>query len=76
MEQQEKATITLDDKNYVIEDLSEKAQYCINQLQDLQQQINLARGRLDQLAMSEQGFMDLLREAVAEEPEEAVVVED
>jgi FtsZ-binding cell division protein ZapB len=69
MEQQEKATITLDGNNYVIEDLSEKAQYCIGQIQDLQQQSNAARARLDQLVMSENGFMEKLREAIAE-PEE------
>lgn len=75
MEQQEKATITLDGKNYVVEDLNEKAQYCIGQLQDLQQQANAARARLDQLAMAEKGFMDMLKEAVNEEPEEAQIAE-
>lgn len=76
MEQQEKATITLDGKNYVVEDLNEQAKYCISQIQDIQQQVGSTRARLDQLSMSEKGFMDLLREAVAEQPEEAEVVED
>jgi FtsZ-binding cell division protein ZapB len=69
MQQQEKPTISFEGKNYVVEDLNEKAQYCISQIQDIQQQTNAARARLDQLSMSEKGFMDMLREALTEEPE-------
>jgi hypothetical protein len=69
MEQQEKATITLDEKTYVVEDLPQGAQYCLGQLQDLQQQGNAARARVDQLAMAEQGFMNALREEIAKSEE-------
>ena len=62
MEQQEKATITIDDKNYVVEDLSEKAQYCIAQVQDLRQQETAAKARLDQLQVAAQGFTNILKE--------------
>ena len=74
MENQEKATITLDDKTYTIEDLSQGAQYCLGQIQDLQQQGQMARARVDQLAMAEQGFMQALKEEIAkgEEAEEVV----
>lgn len=61
MEQQEKATITIDGKNYIIEDLSEGARYCISQIQDLQQQAAATRARVDQLEMANQGFMTALR---------------
>jgi FtsZ-binding cell division protein ZapB len=61
MEQQEKATITIDDKNYIIEDLPDGAKYCIRQIQDLQQQSAAARARVDQLEMANQGFMTALR---------------
>jgi len=74
MEQQEKATITLDDKTYVVEDLSEGAQYCLAQLQDLQQQGNAARARVDQLGMAEQGFMNALREEIRKSEEGDVEV--
>jgi DNA-directed RNA polymerase subunit L len=67
MENQEKATITLDDKTYTVEDLSQAAQYCLAQIQDLQQQSNTARARVDQLAMAEQGFMNTLRDEIAKE---------
>jgi hypothetical protein len=71
MENQEKATITLDDKEYVVEDLPQAAQYCLQQVQDLQQQANAARARVDQLAMAEQGFISALREELAKSEEEA-----
>lgn len=77
MENQEKATITLDDKEYVVEDLPQAAQYCLQQVQDLQQQANAARARVDQLAMAEQGFISALREEIAKSEKEAEeVVED
>lgn len=71
MENQEKASITLDDKEYVVEDLPQAAQYCLQQVQDLQQQANAARARVDQLAMAEQGFISALREELAKSEEEA-----
>jgi prefoldin subunit 5 len=61
METQEKPTITIDDKSYIIEDLSEAARYCIAQIQDLQQQVQGARARVDQLEMANRGFMDALK---------------
>jgi hypothetical protein len=73
METQEKPTITLDDKNYIIEDLPETARYCIGQLQDLQQQSQATRARLDQLEMSSRGFTDMLRQEIAKMNEPEVV---
>ena len=73
---QEKPTLVFDDNNYVIEDLSEKAQYLVGQLQDLAQQGNATRARLDQIEVARQGFTDMLREELADEPAEAEVVEE
>lgn len=67
METQEKPTITLDGKNYIVEDLSDTAKYCVGQLQDLQQQMQATRAKVDQIEMSVRGFTDLLRKEVAEE---------
>ena len=72
---QEKPTLVFDDNNYVIEDLSEKAQYIVSQLQDLAQQANAQRARLDQIEVARAGFTDMLREELAEEPAEGEVVE-
>ena len=73
---QEKPTLVFDDNNYVIEDLSEKAQYIVGQLQDLAQQGNATRARLDQIEVARSGFTDMLREELTAEPAEAGVVEE
>ena len=61
METQEKPTITIDDKNYIVEDLPDGAKYCIAQIQDLQQQTQAARARVDQLEMANRGFVEALK---------------
>jgi len=73
---EEKPTLVFEDNNYVIEDLSEKAQYLVGQLQDLAQQGSVTRARLDQIEVARQGFTDMLREELAAEPAEADVVEE
>ena len=72
---QEKPTLVFDDKNYAIEDLSDKAQYLVGQLQDLAQQGNATRARLDQIEVARQGFTEMLRQELAEEPAEGEVVQ-
>mgnify|MGYP003636284103 CR=1 FL=1 len=67
-EAQEKAMITLDGVEYVVEDLPDNAKYCLQQLEDIEGQARQARVRLDQLAMSEKGFIAQLKvEVDAEE---------
>jgi hypothetical protein len=73
---QEKPTLVFDDNNYVIEDLSDKAQYIVGQLQDLAQQANGSRARLDQIEVARNGFTEMLRAELVEEPAEAEVVEE
>ena len=71
---QEKPTLVFDDNNYVIEDLSEKAQYIVGQLQDLAQQANSTRARLDQIEVARSGFTNMLRAELTAEPAEGEVV--
>ena len=71
---QEKPTLVFDDNNYGFEDLSEKAQYIVGQLQDLAQQGNATRARLDQIEVARSGFTEMLREELAAEPAEGEVV--
>ena len=65
----DKPVLTLNGKNYVIEDLSDQAKYCVAQIQDLDQQISQTKARLDQLEVAKRGFTDLLTQEV-EKPEE------
>ena len=63
----EKATLVFDDKNYVIEDLSDQARYIVAQLQDLAQQESSAKAKLDQVTVASEGFKNLLRNQIAED---------
>ena len=55
-------TISMNDKEYKVDDLSEKAKYLVSQVQDMQTQGNQARARLDQIEVGIRGFTNLLQE--------------
>ena len=74
-EVQQKPTLVFNDKNYVIEDLSEKSQYLIAQLQDLNAQKAQTSARLDQISVGIDGFTGLLTKEL-EESEEVEVEEE
>ena len=72
-------TISLNDKEYKVDELSEKAKYLVSQVQDMQTQANQSRARLDQIEVGIRGFTGLLQEelenpAPTEAPEEGEVV--
>ena len=69
---QDKPTLTFNDKNYVIEDLSDEARYIVAQLQDLQAQESQTAARLDQIKVATDGFKTLLNAQLEkdENPEE------
>lgn len=62
-------TISMNGKDYDMDQVSEKAQYLVSQLKDLQTQATQLRGRLDQVDVCTRGFTQLL-EAELESPEE------
>ena len=45
----DKPTLNFEDKNYVIEDMSDQARYIVAQLQDLQAQESQHKAKLDQV---------------------------
>ena len=49
-------TISLNDKEYKVDELSDKARYLVSQVQDMQTQANQARARLDQIEVGIRGF--------------------
>jgi hypothetical protein len=72
-------TISLNDKEYKVDELSEKAKYLVSQVQDMQTQANQSRARLDQIEVGIRGFTGLLQEelenpAPTEAPAEGEVV--
>ena len=42
-------TISLNDKEYKVDELSDKAKYLVSQVQDMQTQANQTRAKLDQI---------------------------
>ena len=68
--QQEEPVLVLDDKKYVISELSDEAKYivaCLNSLTAKKQNLQM---ELDQVNVASQGFTDRLKEAVENPPEE------
>ena len=55
-------TISMNDKEYKVEDLSDKAKYLVSQVQDMQTQANQTRAKLDQIEVGIRGFTNLLQE--------------
>jgi len=55
-------TISMNDKEYKVDDLSEKSKYLVSQVQDMQTQANQTRAKLDQIEVGIRGFTSLLQE--------------
>jgi hypothetical protein len=79
MENQEKSNVvTIDGKEYKIEDFSPDQTYLINQIKDLQTKSASLRFQLDQVSVAQTAFTNSLIESVkkeeqaAEQPSEAV----
>jgi len=64
--------LMLNDKKYIISDLSDEAKYCVAQLQSIQNQISNTTASLDQLQMASVGFTDKLTEHVESDDTEPV----
>jgi outer membrane murein-binding lipoprotein Lpp len=67
-------TLSMNDKEYKVEDLSEKAKYLISQLQDMQGQENQARARIDQIQVGITGFTNLLQQELENPDDDEEVV--
>jgi FtsZ-binding cell division protein ZapB len=72
-------TISMNDIEYKVDELSEKAKYLVSQVQDMQTQANQTRAKLDQIQVGITGFTNLLQEelenpAPTEAPAEREVV--
>ena len=55
-------TISMNDIEYKVDELSEKARYLVSQVQDMQAQGNQTRAKLDQIEVGIRGFTNLLQE--------------
>jgi len=72
VEQQQEPVLVLDDKKYVISELSDEAKYivaCLNSLNAKQQNFQM---ELDQVRVATEGMTAKLKEAVEKEDEEVI----
>ena len=72
----EEPVLVLDDKKYVISELSDTAKYMVQALNNLQQKIAVNRMEHDQFIIAQEGFTSRLRDEVEKEPEEVIVEEE
>jgi len=73
-EKEQKPVLTFDDKEYVIEDMTDEQKGILNHINDLQNKMNSMQFNLDQISVGKEAFISKLREAL-EEPEAEVVEE-
>jgi len=72
---EEVKTVTLNDTQYNVDDMSERGQYIVAQLGEIQTETQELKFKLDRLEVARKGFVELLSAEVEEQPAEAEVVE-
>ena len=63
---EDKKVITIDDKDYTEDQLTDAQRVMINHVNSLQQKINSAEFNLDQLKVGKQAFMTMLKNSLEE----------
>ena len=74
MGKDEKTPITVNDKEYFIEDMTDEQVTCINHIKDLDRKLSSARFNVDQLTVGRDAFVNML--AASLEQVEQVTDED
>ena len=69
-EKEKKPVLNLDDKEYVIEDMTDEQKMMVNHINDLQNKQNTNQFMGDQLAVGKEAFINMLRTSLTEEVEE------
>jgi hypothetical protein len=64
MAETKKTTITIDDVEYIFEDMTPKQQVMVNHIADLERKIGSSQFNLDQLNVGKDAFIKLLKEAL------------
>jgi len=68
-ENTKKTQITIDDVEYVYEDLAKEQQMLFNHCIDLDRKISSAQFNLDQLSVGKNAFMEMLKKSLEAKPE-------
>ena len=67
-DKKEKPVLNLDDKEYIIEDMTDEQKMMVNHINDLQNKQNTNQFMADQLSVGKEAFINMLRSSL--EPEE------
>jgi hypothetical protein len=74
-EKEKKPVLNFDDKEYIIEDMTDEQKSMVNHINDLQNKQNTNQFMADQLAVGKEAFINMLRTSLTAEPEEVEEVE-
>ena len=69
---EKKPVLNLDDKEYIIEDMTDEQKMMVNHINDIQNKQNSNQFIADQLSVGKKAFINMLRESLAK-PEEVEV---
>jgi len=67
MGKDKKTPITIDDKEYIFEDMTPEQQAMVNHITDLDRKLQSARFNLDQLQVGKNAFVNMLTESLKDE---------
>ena len=70
MGKNENTPIVINDKEYLIEDLTQEQQVMVNHISDLDRKLSSSKFNLDQLNVGREAFVNMLTKSLAE-PKEA-----
>ena len=66
-EKEKKPVLNLDDKEYVIEDMTDEQKAMVNHINDLQNKQNTNQFMADQLSVGKEAFINMLRKSLETE---------
>ena len=71
MGKDKKTPITINGKEYIVEDMTPEQQTMVNHIADLERKLNTAQFNMDQLRVGRDAFVNILTAKLAEEEKEA-----
>ena len=70
---EKKPVLNLDDKEYVIDEMTDEQKMMVNHINDIQNKQNSNQFMADQLSVGKEAFINMLRESLNDEVVEAEV---
>lgn len=76
MGKNKKTPIVINDKEYLVEDLTQEQQAMVNHVSDLDRKLSSARFNVDQLSVGREAFVNMLARSLEAPVEPRIVDED